>query len=216
MKFLLLSVLSVVLFQAVYIHGHGKMMKPVSRSSVWRDPQFSHLNPPPNWSDNELYCGGAGIQHGQNGGKCGSCGDAWHLPTPRENENTGHYGRGIIVGQYQAGQTIDVEIDLNAAHLGHFEWRLCELSNPNGPEVEECFTHLLQLADGSGHKLPVLNGPGWYKTRLVLPSGVRCARCVLQWHYRAGNGWGQCEDGSYGLGCGPQETFRNCADITIA
>ena len=30
-----------------------------------------------------------------------------------------------------------------------------------------------------------------------------------------GNNWGQCDDGSYEEGCGPQETFRSCADVAI-
>lgn len=31
-----------------------------------------------------------------------------------------------------------------------------------------------------------------------------------------GNNWGQCPDGSGALGCGPQESFRGCSDITIS
>jgi hypothetical protein len=31
----------------------------------------------------------------------------------------------------------------------------------------------------------------------------------------AGNNWGVCEDATSGNGCGPQETFRGCADIEI-
>jgi hypothetical protein len=42
-------------------------------------------------------------QHGQNGGKCGECGDAYHLKRPREQEGGGKYGRGIIAGRYSAG-----------------------------------------------------------------------------------------------------------------
>ena len=31
-----------------------------------------------------------------------------------------------------------------------------------------------------------------------------------------GNNWGKCEDGiTAAVGCGPQETFRGCADIEI-
>ena len=32
--------------------------------------------------------------------------------------------------------------------------------------------------------------------------------CLL---YFAGNNWGACEDGTAGMGCGPQETFRSCS-----
>ncbi|UYV73373.1 hypothetical protein LAZ67_10002887 [Cordylochernes scorpioides] len=31
----------------------------------------------------------------------------------------------------------------------------------------------------------------------------------------AGNNWGKCESGREAMGCGPQETYRNCADIAI-
>ena len=30
-----------------------------------------------------------------------------------------------------------------------------------------------------------------------------------------GNNWGKCDDGSGAVGCGPQETFRDCADVEI-
>ena len=32
----------------------------------------------------------------------------------------------------------------------------------------------------------------------------------------AGNNWGRCNDGSQQVGCGPQETYRNCADIAVS
>jgi len=31
----------------------------------------------------------------------------------------------------------------------------------------------------------------------------------------SGNSWGLCEDGTGALGCGPQETFRTCSDISL-
>lgn len=46
------------------------------------------------------------VQWQRNGGKCGVCGDAWHLPSPRPNEAGGVYGRGIIVRKYKPGQVI--------------------------------------------------------------------------------------------------------------
>ncbi|RXG62232.1 hypothetical protein Avbf_10632, partial [Armadillidium vulgare] len=30
------------------------------------------------------------------------------------------------------------------------------------------------------------------------------------------NNWGQCGNGTGRLGCGPQETFKNCADVSIS
>lgn len=32
---------------------------------------------------------------------------------------------------------------------------------------------------------------------------------------RAANNWGLCDDGKEAMGCGPQETYRNCVDITV-
>ncbi len=33
--------------------------------------------------------------------------------------------------------------------------------------------------------------------------------------FSKGNNWGTCDDGTSGMGCGPQETFRSCSDIQI-
>lgn len=33
--------------------------------------------------------------------------------------------------------------------------------------------------------------------------------------YVIGNTWGQCGNGTSGLGCGPQEHFRTCSDISV-
>jgi hypothetical protein len=34
-------------------------------------------------------------------------------------------------------------------------------------------------------------------------------------HFFAGNNWGDCGDGTSAQGCGPQETFRACSDISV-
>ena len=33
--------------------------------------------------------------------------------------------------------------------------------------------------------------------------------------FSPGNNWGVCPDGSGAVGCGPQEEFRGCADVSI-
>ena len=48
-----------------------------------------------------------------------------------------------------------------------------------------------------------------------IPSNLVCDHCVLQWKYTAGNNWGVCGNGTSGLGCGNQENFFSCSDITI-
>ena len=37
----------------------------------------------------------------------------------------------------------------------------------------------------------------------------------FKWTYRAANSWGTDPDGTGCIGCGPQEHFRACADISI-
>ncbi|ODM93285.1 hypothetical protein Ocin01_13396 [Orchesella cincta] len=151
------------------VEGHGRMMKPPNRSSIWRVPEFASQNPPPNYSDNQLFCGGV-HQENDPGTNCGVCGDAVSDPTPRENEINGKYYKGIITGRYTADRfVIDMEVDLTQAHLGNMEWRLC--TNPS-QETQACFNqHVLQLVSG-GTKLQ------------------------LEWNYRAGNNWGDWGDGS--------------------
>lgn len=49
----------------------------------------------------------------------------------------------------------------------------------------------------------------------MLPPGLTCSQCVLQWRYTAANNWGMCANGTGAVGCGPQEEFRACSDISI-
>ncbi len=125
------------------------------------------------------------------------CGDPASSSAPRPNEVGGEWYRGIITGNYQSGQVIEVAVELTQEHKGFMEWRLC---TDHRQESQQCFDrNLLQRADGGGSRLPV-SRTGWYRTNLRLPAGVRCDHCVIQWNYRAGNNWGQCEDGSGALG----------------
>lgn len=54
-----------------------------------------------------------------------------------------------------------------------------------------------------------------YEIKYLLPNGLTCSQCVLQWKYVAGNNWGMCPNGTGAVGCGPQEEFRACADVSI-
>ncbi|XP_022916462.2 uncharacterized protein [Onthophagus taurus] len=191
------------------VYGHGMMLDPPGRSSVWR----FYDGFPMNVNDNELFCGGLNYMITQDG-RCGICGDRYSDPHPQPNENTGTYGNGKVVAEYKVGQFIDVTISLNANHIGNFEYSLCKLEDPTSYESgEKCFKKL-KLEDGSD-KFPVPSNQWKFVNRVQLPSDVTCERCVLRWHYKSGNNWGQCDDGSYGQGCGYQETFRSCADIAI-
>ncbi|KAJ3649518.1 hypothetical protein Zmor_021258 [Zophobas morio] len=192
------------------ISGHGMLLEPPNRSSIWRFDQTAT----PNYQDNQNFCGGAYVQWDLNGGLCGLCGDSYSDPHPQANENTGTFGQGRIVRTYQAGSTIDVEVLLTKNHLGSFTFSLCALQNINAPESgEDCF-EVLPLIDGSA-QYTVGPSDTDVKLSLQLPQGKTCDQCVLRWHYRTGNNWGDCGDGTWAKGCGAQETFRNCADVAI-
>lgn len=64
------------------------------------------------------------------------------------------------------------------------EFRLC--TNPQ-TENQACFNqNVLRIADGpgaGGTKLPAAS-TGLMRSRLQLPSGVRCDHCIIQWNYR--------------------------------
>lgn len=151
---------------------------PPSRSSMWR---FDYPTPI-NWDDNQVYCGGFGVQWDQNGGKCGVCGDPYQDPLPRDNENGGLYGLGIITKTYEKGSVIPITVRLETPHDGYFTFQLCNLDQSK--EVDECFKPL-KFADGSDKFGPVTEEKD-YKMQLQLPEDVTCQQCSLRWHYRVG------------------------------
>ncbi|XP_055642866.1 uncharacterized protein LOC129779423 [Toxorhynchites rutilus septentrionalis] len=190
--------------------GHGTVRFPPQRSTRWR----CNPNAPPNWNDNEIWCGGIGIQWGQNGGRCGVCGDNYAHPTPRAHELGGTFGQGEIVANYTEGSVITIDVIITANHRGHFEFKLCCLDN--SAETEKCFDEHF-LVDTEGRHIWHLNSTmyGMYHVPLQLPRGLVCEHAVLQWTYVTANNWGICPDGTGALGCGPQEHFRTCSDIGI-
>jgi hypothetical protein len=54
-------------------------MKSIENSDAFHPNRYG-FNTPPNYNDNELYCGGFTRQYQTNGGKCGICGDPWDAP----------------------------------------------------------------------------------------------------------------------------------------
>ncbi|XP_074093831.1 uncharacterized protein LOC141524055 [Cotesia typhae] len=211
----LVFLLSILALQNIDVDGHGRLMDPPSRNSMWR---FGYPNPV-NYNDNELFCGGYAVHWVQNEGKCGVCGDAYHLSHPRPHEAGGEFARGTIVRRYTAGQDIDIEVELTANHQGRFELNLCPHNNPSQRENQECFDkYPLYL---SGIREPAFIIPedspkkAIFNYRVTLPPFITCSQCVIQWNYLTGNMWGTCENGTEAVGCGKPETFRNCADVNI-
>merc|ERR1711892_1354397 len=197
--------------------GHGMITDPPARNAMWR---YGYTNPV-NYNDNELYCGGFSVQWNQNDGKCGVCGDNFAEPAPRDHEAGGRYGNGLIGKRYTMGQTIDIEIDISANHWGHFELKICPVDGKKAVATQDCFDkNPLVLADNQkSHQFYVpLDSPKITKFnyQVVLPYGLTCSQCVMQWTYYTGNTWGVCANGTEGMGCGYQEQFRNCADVCVA
>lgn len=209
-------IIFIILFTTCHIitvSGHGRLIDPPSRSSMWR---FG-FKTKKNYNDNELFCGGYTIQWQRNGGKCGICGDAYHLPQPRPNEAGGVYGRGIIVKKYKAGEVINSRVEITANHKGFFEFKMCPQNNPKVVATQECLDQYpLEMAEGLGTKYYVKPGTGPVDVQLRLPSHLTCSQCVFQWTYTAGNNWGTSKNGTSCVGCGSQETFRGCADVAIS
>jgi len=197
------------------VHGHGRMMDPPSRNAMWR-LGFSN---PINYNDNEVFCGGVGVQ-AANGYKCGVCGDNHDENQPRDHEGGGKFGNGIIGRRYAMGQDVEVDIELTTNHWGYFELKLCPLNHHGKIATQECMDQnplpLTENLAETKYYVPI----GTPKTanftyKVTLPEGLTCSQCVVQWTYTTGNTWGKCDNGTEAIGCGPQETFRNCADIQI-
>lgn len=192
------------------VTGHGRLIEPPGRSSMWR---YGYRNPP-NYNDNQLYCGGVQIQYEVNKGRCGVCGDPFQGPL--DNEPGGKYANGIIVHSTTIGAIMPVMVEITAAHKGYMEFRLCPNDDPRKRISEECLNNfLLTVIESKSTQYPVTT-TGKYKLKLQLPDGVRCQACVLQWKYNTGNSWGVDKTTKKGcIGCGNQEQFYGCADIAI-
>lgn len=54
-------VLKYILFLVIPVIGHGRLMDPPNRSSLWRVSRFADKHPPVNYDDNQLNCGGFGV-----------------------------------------------------------------------------------------------------------------------------------------------------------
>ncbi|KAJ0174460.1 hypothetical protein K1T71_009568 [Dendrolimus kikuchii] len=189
------------------VHGHGRVLDPPGRGSAWRSGYSSLAN----YDDDGLNCGGFFHQWGVNDGKCGICGDPWDTPEPRDHELGGKYGLGVITGRYTMGSVINVVVQLTAYHQGYWMLKICPDANRND---QECFEqYVLELEDGGTQYYPKRSAT--YELAYRLPAGLTCDHCVLQWRYIAGNNWGDCRNGTQGLGCGNQEYFGACSDISI-
>ncbi|XP_071533383.1 uncharacterized protein [Panulirus ornatus] len=196
-------------------HGHGRLMDPPARNAMWR---LGYPNPV-NYNDNELYCGGFVVHYQKNEGKCGVCGDDFRETVPRSHEAGGEFANGIIGKRYIAGQVIDIEAELTTNHKGYMELKLCPHNHPKEIITQECLDQYTLPLEGTTETKFIIPKDSKKKEvftwKVKLPDGVTCSNCVIQWKYFAGNTWGVDGEGDEGVGKGPQETFINCADVTI-
>lgn len=124
---------------------------------------------------------------------------------------------------FYPGSSIDVMIEVVANHGGNFKFEMCWRDEWTDIETEDCFESL-DLSGREEEEDPVKRrtydldsraGTGTFSMSLELPVNRTCENCILRWHWRSGNNWGICEDGSEAIGCGYQEIYRNCADISV-
>ncbi|KAH8249823.1 hypothetical protein KR038_002243, partial [Drosophila bunnanda] len=212
-----LAVFFSISFSVLFCDGHGRLIEPPSRASAWR----YGFQTPPDYNDHELYCGGFTRQWKKNKGKCGECGDPWDIPEPRPHESGGKWGQGLIVRSYFPGSVMTIRVELTASHMGYFEFRLCPKPNAKQSCLDQ---NVLPIMGGfPSQPSPTdlrsrfypRNGSRIYEIKARLPD-LSCNHCVLQWRYIAGNNWGICDDGNGAVGCGPQEEFRSCSDISLS
>lgn len=130
------------------------------------------------------------------------------------------------------GSVINIRVELTASHSGYFQFSICpDFKNAS----QDCLDrHVLKMARRpDATKYYPTEGNKVYEMKYRLPK-TPCPHCVLQWRYISGesrkqplvfdcrllfcvgNNWGNCPNGTGAIGCGPQEEFRACADITIA
>lgn len=190
------------------IEAHGRVESPPSRASAWR----AGFPTEPDYDDDGVNCGGMWHQWSYNRGRCGICGDRYDAPTPRPHELGGRYGDGIVVAHYNPGAIFTATVHLTTSHLGFWEFKLCPDPKDN---AQDCFDQYPLELENGGTKYYPKKGSVRYNVNYRLPPGLMCEHCVLQWRYTAGNNWGVCSNGTQGLGCGNQEQFGACSDISI-
>ncbi|KAI8786051.1 low-density lipoprotein receptor 1 [Biomphalaria glabrata] len=217
MTFSIVLVTSIIMAATMFsmTHAHGRMLDPVSRMSAY----ILGFPTPVNYNDHEMFCGGRAVQWQQNGGKCGICGDPWSGPRNYERPEGALLPKDVVITKtYQERDVINILLQITANHMGWHEFRVCNVESSGGIEAtHECLNQNL-LTDSTGKSRFYLDSSstGFYNYTLVLPSGLTCTHCLLQWKWHCGNDWNCDETGACGLGFGPQEEFYACSDVTIS
>ncbi|PVD36417.1 hypothetical protein C0Q70_03400 [Pomacea canaliculata] len=199
------------------------MVEPPTRSSLWR----YGFGTPVNFYDDDVNCGGFQVQHVNNEGMCGVCGDPWNAPTPRDNEAGGTLAPNPLpVRVYKKGGFIPVAVDSTSELLGKYEFRLCKLESNKETPDQHCFDqYRLSIVESEyGQSYQISQSGGLISLHLKLPEDMVCSHCLLQWRHITGfktnrQGCVQCgteePQCNYCKGCGDQEWYQGCADIAV-
>jgi len=218
MKALLLALTVVTSLTGIVlrVEGHGHMISPMSRTSMFVMDRDQWPTQPAYWNNKGVWCNN--VKQDMDYGQCARCGFALG---DGEGDHGGLYGKGIIVQNYTSGAIIEVTVEISAPHYGYFEHELCPIEQEN----DSCFQRLA-IIEGT-HPVPVghprMCVPNQdegrdiiMKAQVQLPSGVRCSRCTMRWTYRTSyesspdwETWDPCWHPE------PTQTFRNCADVSI-
>ena len=218
------SLLQVIWFAGL-VECHVIWLSPPARQNIGQTRPECRL--PVDYDESSTYCGGFGIQHNAaNRGRCSICGDEYSAPV-KPHQAGGQFATGTLAASYSPGQQVEVTVNLAANHRGCFTFAVGPHNDPTTAPSPDCFKQYPLQVEGGGRYFPASPGTGIKKMTISLPAGLTCSQCVLQMTYTTGNNWGvgaqsaevQTEacltDPTGRLGCGPQETFRGCADICI-
>jgi len=214
MKLALITIAITLLVNIYEIDGHAALYEPPSRNSAFR---FG-FNTPSDYNDMSHNCGSYLATPPKSGEKyCSVCGDA------ASECPSGTYCKKVIVRNYKAGQSVDVTINFAGNHGGVIQFRVCPVTNDNQEVTWDCLEkYPLAIQEAGGKTIwqePWSDSDkhdGDVKLHVTLPSGLKCSRCVFQWHWTGANYYGTCANGTTGMGCGPQQTYIACADVSIA
>ncbi|XP_068633541.1 uncharacterized protein [Battus philenor] len=154
--------------------GHGYMLQPTQRSSLWR----FNVKALKNYNDNGLNCGF--VHSSQDNIICGVCGDASGPSILQANSIHGKYGKQRHLSIKRKGDLnvfntteIHVYVVLTANHVGHFDIQLCNKTIKN----DHCFETIKTVK-----VLPHLN-------KYVIPVSVKGKNyhkepfCIMRWQY---------------------------------
>ncbi|KAL3885302.1 hypothetical protein ACJMK2_025382 [Sinanodonta woodiana] len=205
------SIVICLIWSVGSIQQSAFLVEPPSRGSLWRYGYNTTMNP----DYDHLNCGGKEIHRGVTAAKCGVCGDPYN--GTQDHDDNGRFASGIIVHRYQEGLYINITFFTSSQTLGYVEFRLCPRNSTDYKLNQFCFDMFpLWIVESDSLRFYLGSRGGIYDVHVLLPSGISCTKCVLQWTYV--QGFPSASD-SKNCNCVSEfherEQFVNCADVEI-